>query len=138
MHYDWDWEGAEKSFRRAIELNPSYPTAYHWYAYCLTATRKHEEAIAAITRAHELDPLSLIISTDVAEVRYYARQYDRAIEQARRTLEMDPAFPLARRVLGWALQERLGLILHAVDPHFDRLRTHPRFAALLRQMRLPG
>jgi DNA-binding winged helix-turn-helix (wHTH) protein/TolB-like protein len=216
MHYDWDWEGAEKAFRRAIELNPSYPTAFHWYAYCLTATRRHEEAIAAITRAHELDPLSLIISTDVAEVRYYARQYDRAIEQARRTLDMDPAFPLARRVLGWALQERgqyetalvelrrihpeqgpgflghlyatagqpaqarrilaeirdrspkygstyevalvyaglgdteraltylershqerQGMILLAVDPHFDRVRTHPRFVALLRQMRLP-
>jgi tetratricopeptide (TPR) repeat protein len=217
MHYDWDWEGAEKSFRRAIELNPSYPTAYHWYVYCLTATRRHEEAIAAITRAHELDPLSLIISTDVAEMHYYARQYDRAIEQARQTLEMDPAFLLARRVLAWSLQEqgqyeaalvemrrfhpeqgpgllghlyatagqpaqarrilteirdrsrhkyewpyeaalvyaglgdteraltylersqqeRQGMILLAVDPHFDRLRTHPRFVALLRQMRLP-
>ncbi len=106
MHYDWDWDGAEKAFRRAIELNPSYPTAYHWYAYCLTATRRHEEAIAAITRAHELDPLSLIISTMSRKIRYYARQYDRAIEQARRTLDMDPAFLLARRVLAWALQEQ--------------------------------
>lgn len=218
MHYDQDWDGADKAFRRAIELNPSYPTAYHWYAYCLTATRRHEEAIAAIRRAHELDPLSLIISTDVAEVHYYARQYDRAIEQARQTLEMDSGFPLARRVLALALQEqgqyeaalaemrqvgpehgsgslghlyavagqpararriltdildrsrhqygwtyevgliyaglgdteralrylershqeRQGLILLAVDPHFDRLRTHPRFVALLQQLHLPG
>ena len=95
MHYDWNWPAAEKEFRRAIELNSSYATAHHWYAYYLMAMGRREESLAEIRRAQELDPLSLIIQRDVADMLYYARRYDDAIAQCRKTLERDPNFALA-------------------------------------------
>src|SRR6266850_1051399 len=95
MHYDWNWPAAEKEFRRAIELNSSYATAYHWYAYYLMAMGRQEDSLAEIRRAQELDPLSLIIQRDVADMLYYARRYDEALVQCRKTLERDPHFALA-------------------------------------------
>jgi TolB-like protein/DNA-binding winged helix-turn-helix (wHTH) protein len=95
MHYDWNWPAAEKEFRRAIELNSSYATAHHWYAYYLMAMGRQEESLAEIRHAQELDPLSLIIQRDVADMLYYARRYDEAIAQCRKTLERDPHFALA-------------------------------------------
>jgi len=95
MHYDWNWAAAEKEFHRAIELNSSYATAHHWYAYYLMAMGRQEESLAEIRRAQELDPLSLIIQRDVADLLYYARRYDEAIAQCRKTLERDPHFALA-------------------------------------------
>jgi len=106
MHYDWNWPESEREFRRAIELNPSYPTAHQWYAFHLTAQRRHDEAIAEIRRAQQLDPLSLIINTDRAEMYYYARRYDEAVAYARKTLEIEPDFPLAHNVLGWTLLQQ--------------------------------
>jgi serine/threonine protein kinase/tetratricopeptide (TPR) repeat protein len=91
-HYEWDWAASERELKRAIELNPSYATAHHWYAYLLIALDRKDEAIAEIKRALELDPLSLIINKDVSEIFYLARRYDDAIEQARRTVELDPNF----------------------------------------------
>lgn len=95
MHYDWNWAAAEKEFRRAIELNSSYATAHHWYAYYLMSMGRQEESLTEIRRAQELDPLSLIIQRDVADMLYYARRYDEAIAQCRKTLERDPHFALA-------------------------------------------
>ena len=106
MHFEHDWAAAEKEFRRAIALNPSYVTAHHWYAFCLMAQTRVEEALREIRLAQELDPLSLIINTDVAELLYYARRYDEAIRQAQKTLEMDASFPLAHRVLGLAYEQK--------------------------------
>jgi TolB-like protein/DNA-binding winged helix-turn-helix (wHTH) protein/Tfp pilus assembly protein PilF len=106
MHFEQDWAAAETEFLRAIALNPSYVTAHHWYAYCLVAQARIEEALAEIRLAQELDPLSLIVNTDVAEMLYYARRNDEAIEQARKTLEIDPSFLLAQRVLGLAYEEK--------------------------------
>jgi tetratricopeptide (TPR) repeat protein len=60
--YDWDWPGAEREFRRAIELNPGYATAHQWYAEMLSELGRHEEALAEIKRAQQLDPFSLIIN----------------------------------------------------------------------------
>jgi TolB-like protein len=91
-HYEWDWAASERELKRAIELNPSYATAHHWYAYLLIALDRKDEAVAEIKRALELDPLSLIINKDVSEILYLARRYDEAIEQARRTVELDPNF----------------------------------------------
>jgi TolB-like protein/DNA-binding winged helix-turn-helix (wHTH) protein len=96
MHYDWNWPAAEKEFRRAIELNSSYATAHHWYAYYLMARARQEESLAEIRQAQELDPLSLIIQRDVADMLYYARRYDEGIAQCRKTLERDPHFALAK------------------------------------------
>ncbi|MGH9794176.1 MAG: tetratricopeptide repeat protein [Candidatus Acidiferrales bacterium] len=99
--YDWDWVGAEKDFQRALEVNPGYATAHHWYAYQLITQGRKEHALREIRLAQELDPLSLIINTDLGEILCYAGRYDEAIQQSKQTLEMDPSFTLARRVLGW-------------------------------------
>ena len=98
--FDWDWRSAERGFKRAIDLNPSYPTARQWYAEYLTAMGRFDEAKKEIERAQELDPLSLIINAIGARVFYFAREYDWAIEQCLRTLKMDPDFFVARDDLG--------------------------------------
>ena len=91
-NYDWDWNTAEKEYRRAIELNPNYATAHHWYAEFLTWRGRFDEALRESESARRLDPLSLIIATDRGAILYFARQYDRAIEQFQSVLEMDPSF----------------------------------------------
>jgi adenylate cyclase len=98
--YDWDWTGAEQEFKRAIELNPNYPSAHQWYAVYLSALGRHQEAIEEIKRALELDPLSLAVNSVTARVLYLARRYDEAIEQSHRTIEMDPRFATAYQNLG--------------------------------------
>src|SRR2546425_671287 len=102
MHFDWDWSAAEREFTRALQLNPGYPTAHHWYAFWLLAHGRAEAALQEVRAAQRLDPLSLIINTDVGEMLYYGRRHDEAIEQGRRALEIDSAFALAHRVLGFA------------------------------------
>ena len=89
---DWDWQGAENEYRRAIELNPNYPTAHHWYAAQLLVQGRLDQALDEIRKARQLDPLSLGINKDYAVILLYARDYDRALEQCRKTLEMEPSF----------------------------------------------
>ncbi len=90
--YEFDIESAEKEYLRAIELDPNYATAHHWYAYDLMCWARHEEAIREIRKAHELDPLSLVINRNVGQVLYRARRFDEAIVALQRTLEMNPSF----------------------------------------------
>ena len=90
QNFDWDWRGAEKRFLRAIESNPNYATAHHWYAEHLTLRGRFEEALAEASRAQHLDPFSLIISADKAMIFYYSRQYERAIASLNAVLAMDP------------------------------------------------
>lgn len=97
--YDWDWQMAEKEYRRAIELNANYATAHHWYAEYLAYQGRFDEALAESERARELDPLSLIIAADNGAIFYFSRQYDRAIERFRAVLEMDPGFTRAHLVI---------------------------------------
>jgi len=104
--FDWDPAGAEKEFQRAIELNPGYAVAHHWYALHLAATGRHEKAIAEIKRALDLDPLSPIINANVAWCYYLARQYDEAVDQAKKTLELFPEFAVAHEYLGQAYTEK--------------------------------
>jgi len=106
LYYDWDWPGAEKEFAEAISLNANYPTAHHWYSVYLTAMDRPDQASAEIRRAHELDPLSLIINTDIGFEHYYTHHYDQAISQLKTTLEMKPDFPLAHLWLGRTYQEK--------------------------------
>ncbi|MDH3285305.1 MAG: protein kinase, partial [Acidobacteriota bacterium] len=103
--YDWDWDGADREYRRAIELNPSYATAHSWYAEQLSRMARHDEAIAESRVARQLDPLSLTSSMIVAWILYFARRYDESIAQARQTLELDESFATAHRILGWAYEE---------------------------------
>ncbi|HWP83225.1 MAG TPA: protein kinase, partial [Bacteroidota bacterium] len=100
MDYDWDWEGAERAFRRALELNPNYPTGHHWYAFYLSSVGRHEAAISEIQRARELDPLSVIINSNVGRILYYARRYDEAESAVRKALEMNANFAEAHANLG--------------------------------------
>ncbi len=95
-----DWNGAEKEYRRAIELKPGYATAHHWYSDFLVIHGRLEEALKEIERALEIDPLSLIINTSVAIKLYTLGRDDEAIHQLQRTLEMDPNFILAHIFLG--------------------------------------
>ena len=97
--YDWDWPTVEKEYRRAIELNPNYPTAHQWYAESLALQGRFDEAFVEIERARQLDPLSLIIGSDYAVILYFSRQYDRAIEQFRSVLDREPRFPRAHMVV---------------------------------------
>ena len=89
----WNWDGAERAFRRAIELNPGYPTAHQWYGYFLSRMGRHREAITALHRAIDLDPLSLIIRTELSRVYYHARQYENAQEQLTIAASLDSTFP---------------------------------------------
>lgn len=88
--YDWDWTGSEREFRRALELQPNYSTAHHWYAHYLVAVGRVDEAVAEMKRARELDPFGITVNIWLATTLYYSRQYDQAIEQYRQTLELYP------------------------------------------------
>jgi TolB-like protein/DNA-binding winged helix-turn-helix (wHTH) protein/Tfp pilus assembly protein PilF len=100
--FDWDFESAGKEFRRAIELNPGYATAHHWYAWHLSLVGRNSEAIAEMRKAENLDPLSLIINADLAELLLIAHLSDESIQLSNKTIEMDPNFALAHNQLAQA------------------------------------
>lgn len=106
FNYDWDFPAAEKEFKRALELNPNYATAHQWYAEYLMVNGRFDESLAEMRRAHDLDPLSLIINTGIGYVFYHARRYDEAIEQLRRTLDMDGSFLPALSYLAMAYEQK--------------------------------
>ncbi len=108
--YQWDWEGADKEFKRAIELNPNYPTSYHWYSNSLEEQGKLEEALSEIKHAQGLDPLSPVITSNVGEILFLMQRYDLAIEQFNKVLELDPNFPGTHQTLG---------LLYAQQNKFD-------------------
>jgi tetratricopeptide (TPR) repeat protein len=91
--YDWDWSGAEKEFKRAIELDPRSAEAHQWYGGYLQAMGQLDESLVERKRAQELEPLSLIMNFELGQGLYRARKYDQAIEQFQKGLELDPSFP---------------------------------------------
>jgi TolB-like protein/DNA-binding winged helix-turn-helix (wHTH) protein/Flp pilus assembly protein TadD len=104
--YAWDWAAAESEYKRAIELNPGYATAHHWYAWHLLVTGRNSEGIFELKRAESLDPLSLIISADLADALCIAHLYDESVKQSEKTLGMDPNFAVAHYELGQALEQK--------------------------------
>ena len=114
MTHRWDWTGAEAEFRRALQLDPQYANAHHWYGDYLSIRSRHGEALAEAKHALELDPLNLMISTWVGLRYYMARDYSRAIDQNRNSVELDPNFAAAHLLLG---EDYRGAGLHseAVD-----------------------
>jgi TolB-like protein/DNA-binding winged helix-turn-helix (wHTH) protein/Tfp pilus assembly protein PilF len=104
--FDWDFESAGKEFRRALELSPGYATAHHWYAWHLSLVGQNDEAIAEMKKAQNLDPLSLIINADLAELFLISHSYDESIEQSRKTIEMDSNFALAHNQLAQAYLQK--------------------------------
>jgi eukaryotic-like serine/threonine-protein kinase len=113
-YYDRDWAGAEREFKRAIELNPNYPQAHHWYAIYLLWTGRTNEGLAEIKRAQELDPLSLPINMTLGWLLCDAQKTDEGVDQLRKTLEMDPAFVVAHHRLALCY-ERKGNYDAAID-----------------------
>ncbi len=108
LAFDWDWLGAEADFKKALELNPKYPTAHQWYASYLVQMGKFDHAKQEIEQAHLLDPLSPIISSNAGLYSYYEHNYDDAVEKYKKTLETDSEFWVARHYLGLAyVQKRM-------------------------------
>lgn len=103
---EWDWRAAEKEFKKAIKLNPKYATVHHWYAFKLAAMGRHDDSIAEMKLARELDPLALIINAEVGWAYYFARRYDKAIEQFHKTVEMDPGFAVTYMFFGLAYTQQ--------------------------------
>src|SRR6185436_4031908 len=105
--YDWSWSEAERDFRHAIDLNPAYPTAHHWYAINhLVPAGRFDEATKALRRALDLDPLALAIKTSVGMKCYFAGRYDEAVRELAKTIELDEGFGMARFFLGATYTEQ--------------------------------
>ena len=104
--YDWDFSGAEEEFKRALTLNPSYAEAHHWYAIYLANVGRHDEADQHAKRAIELDPLSLLMNMTRALNFYLMREYDNAVNELDKVIQMEPNFVAARSVHGNALLQK--------------------------------
>jgi len=111
--FDWQWSAAERGFQRAIELNPNYATAHHWYGEYLVLCRRFDEGFKELAQAQELEPLSFPINADVGQYYFFTRRYEQAVEQLTRTLELEPNFVRALALLGWTF-EQLGRFDEAI------------------------
>jgi DNA-binding winged helix-turn-helix (wHTH) protein/TolB-like protein/tetratricopeptide (TPR) repeat protein len=131
--YDWDWPGAESEFKRAIELSVSYPSATQYYASYLITMGRHQEAVSEIKQAQRLAPLSLNINVQVARILYFARQYDEAIEQCLKTLEIEPTYGGAHLFLGRAYKQKgmYGEALAELEKARDLFRNDPEVLSLI-------
>jgi TolB-like protein len=112
--FEWDWPGAEEEFQRAIELNPGCVEAYHWRGTLLCMLGRHSEALHEKKRALAMDPLSVVIRTDLARMFYFSRDYDQSLEQYRAALDMDPNFGSAHLWLAQAYEQK-GLFEQAIS-----------------------
>jgi TolB-like protein/DNA-binding winged helix-turn-helix (wHTH) protein/Tfp pilus assembly protein PilF len=106
FNYDWDWAGAAEGFKKAMQLDPSYATAYQRYSLYLSAMGKFDDSFEQIKKAREIEPLSISINASFGWRLYLAREYDRSIAQLRDTLEMDPAYEWAHLTLGQAYEQK--------------------------------
>jgi Tfp pilus assembly protein PilF len=100
--FEWDWTGGETEYRRALELNPNYASAHHWYGLLLLTLGRISEALVEIRRARELEPLSPIINANIGYYLYSDRRYEEAVQELRKAIEVDPAFSWTRMTLGRA------------------------------------
>jgi len=98
---DLDWTGAEREFKRALELKTSYVMAHEWYAEFLASQGRFDDAVAEIRKAQQLDPLAVPVNRAVGWILYFARRYDESVEELRKTLAMNAEFLGARLVLWW-------------------------------------
>jgi serine/threonine protein kinase/tetratricopeptide (TPR) repeat protein len=119
VQYEYDWAGAEREYKRAIELNPNYANAHHFYALYLAMMGRSEEGLSEIRRAQELEPFSLSIHANVGAILCQARRYDEAISQLKRVLEMNPNFDHARSVLAFAYRQK-GMYEEAISEYKKR------------------
>jgi len=115
FNYDWDWAGAADGFRRAIQMDPRYATAYQRYSLYSIAMGRFDDSFEQIKKARDLDPLSISINSSYGWRLYLARQYDRSIAQLRDTLEMDPSYEWAHLILGQAYEQKRELQLAVTE-----------------------
>jgi tetratricopeptide (TPR) repeat protein len=106
VFFEWDWAGAEKEFRRAIDLNKNHASAHHWYGWYLALMGRLEESQTQLGLAQQLDPLSFEINADLGLTYFFAREYDNAIEQYDKAIEMDESFIWARFFRAWANEQK--------------------------------
>lgn len=133
IYYQYDFVGAEREEKRAIELNPNYATAHHWYSELLMGLGRHDEALAEIQWALEIDPLSLILNRQYGASLLFARQYDAAIEQMKKTVELDANFAVGHSTLSVAYRMK-GDYAESVEElaRFQELIGGAETAALMR------
>jgi eukaryotic-like serine/threonine-protein kinase len=106
LFYEWDWKGAEQEFQKTLDLNPNYAIARQWYAMELAALGRHEEGVRETERALQLDPLSMSINTTSGLLFYLVRQFDLALEQSLKTIDLDPNFFASHFVCGLCYEEK--------------------------------
>ena len=121
MFHHWDWAGAESSFKSALELAPKSSKAHHWYGVYLSIRGRLDEAKREMRTALELDPTSTAVMTDLAELHYFAREYERAQTELERVLEIDPSFVNARAHLV-KVRYKNGLSYFVEDAAFNMFR----------------
>ena len=133
FNYDWDWAGAAAGFKRAIQMDPKYATAYQRYSLYSIAMGRFDDSFDQIKRARDLDPLSISINSSFGWRLYLARQYDRSIAQLRDTLEMDPNYEWAHLVLGQAYEEKreFNLALAELKKAVELSRNSPLMVSAL-------
>jgi tetratricopeptide (TPR) repeat protein len=132
--FDYDFAGSEREYKRAIELNPNYASAHHWYGEMLLNSGRFEEASAELQRALEIDPLSLPINWDYGRFFYNARRFDEAVAQHKKTIELDPGFARAHRTLVEVYRIK-GDYANAIEEQarFFELSGQPQSARLARE-----
>ncbi|MDQ3088684.1 MAG: tetratricopeptide repeat protein, partial [Acidobacteriota bacterium] len=121
--HEWNWQDAEVHFKKSIELNPGYATAHHWYATLLAIQGRTDEAKSEMHRALEINPLSHNFLTDLGQLHYFAREYDKAEEYCRKALKIYPEFSFAHRQL-YQIYLQTGEYDKAVDEHLEFSEIH--------------
>ena len=128
--YEWDWEGAKRSYKRAIELNPSYAQAHHWYALLLASIGRHNESIAEAKQAQELDPASAAIYLSLGGSFLYARRYDESIDALQKAIELNPNSHIAHFYLTFPYAMK-GLHDEAISEAQKALKLSGRIPAMM-------
>jgi len=133
LSFEWDYPGAEREFKRAIELDPNYATAHHWYAHYLVIAGRFDEALTEIQLAHQLDPYSVVINMWWGEIYYYKGDYQRALAQFQSIMELDPALgPMVYDALA-RMYEQEGNYPQAIAQHQRAFTAagHPQYGVIL-------
>jgi TolB-like protein/DNA-binding winged helix-turn-helix (wHTH) protein/Tfp pilus assembly protein PilF len=130
---DYDWDGSFAELERAIELDPSYALAHHWYGYMLECRGRFDDALREVHKAQELDPLNLAEQESPAQVLYWSRKYDECVTQSRKTLELDPNFFYAHMFMGDCLAQ-LKKYDEAIAEFQQTLRITPRNTAVMARL----
>lgn len=126
LYVDWDFAGAEREFRRALELDSNYATAHQWYAEFLSLMGRHEEAIKEIQRAKELEPFSVIMYHQAGQIFSNARRYDESIAENDRALQINPAFEPSLEGIERALRHK-GMYRESIEAQRQFLERNPTF-----------